>query len=524
MSETFPLLLNGEPIAIGGIDPNTTLLELVRDRGLLGTKEGCAEGDCGACTVAVRSRATGGGTSVGSGGAPGDETGGGTGGGAGWPFRAVNSCLVLAPSVAGQEVWTVEGLARDGALHPAQVVLAAAGGSQCGYCTPGFVMSLFTAYYGPRCAPDAPDTERDREIDDALVGNLCRCTGYRPIKDAARQLVALTPDARADRFLAAPVDAIGTDATATTSRVPTSYEHASYEHASYEYGAARYFRPARLDEALALLAAHPEARPVAGATDLGLLVTKGLQRFPLLVSLEGVAELTAIAETEDAWRVGAAVPLSLIGETLRGALPLIDQLLPRFASRQVRNRATIGGNLATASPIGDASPVLLALDARVRLAGPAGEREVPLDEYFTGYRRTVLEAGELVVAVLIPKVLPGPTPGTGAVRRLERFYKVAKRSHVDITTVSAAFVIDLDAENRIVRARLAYGGVAPTPRRAYVAERALQGRAWHTDDVAAGGAALEGAFEPISDHRGSASYRSALVGNLFARFCEEGAR
>jgi xanthine dehydrogenase small subunit len=431
-------------------------------------------------------------------------------------YRALNSCLVLLPSLAGLEVWTAEGISGKGVpdrggpagggpagggpagvtpsaendgLHPVQVALADAGGSQCGYCTPGFVMSLFADHY-PRPGRARPATT------DVLAGNLCRCTGYRPIRAAAEGLRQAGP-------AAGDVFAARLEAPAPT-RPPLDLRH----------GVRRYYRPPRLEEALAILADDPQARPIAGGTDLVLEVTKAFRPLPSLVSLEGIASLRRVRRTAHGWEIGGAATLTEVAEAVGGAVPLLRQMLPLFASLQIRNRATVGGNLCTASPIGDLSPVLLALDAVVVVTGPAGEREVPLSRFFTAYRETALRRGELLTAVRLPH------PPAGG-RRLGRAYKVAKRSRVDISTVAAAFCLDLDGAGRIARARLAYGGVAPTPARAPRAEAALEGRIWDEAALEGAQAELEATFSPISDLRGGAAFRRALVRNLLARFFEE---
>ena len=452
-------LLNGRTARGDGFPAHTTLLEYLRATGLTGAKEGCAEGECGACAVAVVA-----------------PDGGGS------RYRAVNSCLVFLPAVAGQEVYTVEGLARGGRLSEPQRAIAEGGGSQCGYCTPGFVVSLFTEYYRPgRSGPCDPH---------AMGGNLCRCTGYRPLRDAALSLGAPPADGFRER-LARPAPPL--------------------EAMALEAGGTRFERPASLAGCLALLAAHPEARLVAGATDLAVEANLRGRRWPLLVSVEGVPELRGFAETEVAIEIGAGLTLAEVEERWTLAPPAVREWFALFASPLIRNRATLGGNLATASPVGDAAPLLLALEAELRLAGPRGERTAPLAGFFTGYRQTALRPGELIAAVRIPKPLPA---------RLA-FYKAAKRALDDISTVAAAFAVDVDADGRVERARAAYGGVAATP--VVVAEfgRALLGRSWNAAAVRAAQEAVASALAPIGDHRGSARYRLALAQSLIEKFWNE---
>jgi xanthine dehydrogenase small subunit len=443
MSAPLTFRLNGAPVHAE--TPSEMLLVYLRGRGLTGTKEGCAEGDCGACTVALR-------TTVG--------------------FEAVNSCLLPVGAVAGRDVVTVEGLARNGTLHPVQEALATAGGSQCGFCTPGFVMSLFAAFYG------------GERSDDVLEGNLCRCTGYVPIRAALRSLPAPDPD---DPFLTPPAP------------LPVAT------------AVAGFFAPTTLAEVFALLKEHPEAKLLAGGTDVGVEINKLGRVYPVLVSLSGVAELQGLRDTGGVVEIGAGVTLSRLQRELRGTFPALDDMLHRFAARQIRNRATVGGNLGTASPVGDLAPVFLALNAQLKLVSAAGERTLPLSDFFTGYRATALRPGELIAAVRLPKAPPAMT----------RAYKVSKRGADDISTVSAAFAVALSAAGHVETARLAYGGVAATPARALAVERALVGQPWTAATVREAAAALHAAFTPLSDLRGSAAYRARLVGNLFERFFYE---
>ncbi len=458
---TLRFKLNGHDVDATGADPNTTLLAWLRQRGMTGTKEGCAEGECGACAVVLlRSDADGRAR-----------------------YEPVNSCLLLLASAAGQEIVTVEGVA-NGALHPVQDAMVRLGGSQCGYCTPGFVMSLFAEFYREGRAEGGFDPE-------SIAGNLCRCTGYRPIRDAGRSLPM--------------VDARDPCAARLSEPAPAP------SGVRYESASRRFFRPTSLSEALEVLAQHPDARIVAGGTDLVVEMNQRHARFETILSLEAVSELRALEDRDDALIVGAAVTLSELERRVHGQLPMMSELLPLFSSRLIRNRATLGGNLATASPIGDSPPVLLALGAEVTLASRAGERTVPLDAFFRGYRKTAMEPGELLVSVRIPK----PFPSIG------RFYKVSKRRHDDISTVAAAFALDLDASGVVTEARLAYGGVAATPVRARAAEDALRGKKWSAAAVSDAKAALEGAFTPMSDQRGSAGYRAAMVSRLMDKLWAE---
>jgi xanthine dehydrogenase small subunit len=461
LETSLSLTINGDRVRLKGISPTTTLLEYLRVNGWVGTKEGCGDGDCGACTVAI--------VAEGADNQP--------------HYQAVNSCLIPIGSLAGRQIITVEGIA-NGALHPVQQAMVETGGSQCGYCTPGFIMSLFAAYY-------------DGTIDDgALEGNLCRCTGYLPIRRAAQQVAKATPIDRFSQTLAA----------ATTRLEPVRYT----DHEQ------QFFRPTRLQEAIDLLQHNPQAVLVAGATDLGLEMSHHRQSFPVLISLEAVSELKQIGETPDFVEIGAAVPLSQVETQLRGIFPSLDEMLHWFAARQVRNRATIGGNLGTASPIGDLPPVLLALDTQVQITGIAGDRSLPLAQFFKGYRQTELQPGEIIRSIQIPRQ---PTPGTA--RRLSQSYKIGKRGTDDISIVAASFTIDLDAEDRILQARLAYGGVAATPVRAIEVEQRLIGQSWTRETVQQVKPDLREAFTPLTDLRASADYRKLLIANLFEKFFVE---
>jgi xanthine dehydrogenase small subunit len=445
-------LLNGRRVDAGGFAPQTTLLDFIRARGLTGAKEGCAEGECGACAVAMVA----------------GEDGGSA-------YRVVNSCLMFVPMAAGREFYTVESLAERGELSEAQQAMAAAGGSQCGYCTPGFVMSLF-----------AEQHRRDRTgaCDPlAMAGNLCRCTGYRPIRDAAYAITDAPRGPFRDRLEqpALPLERVSTEG---------------------------FSRPTTLAECSGMLDGHPGATLIAGCTDLGVESNLKLKRWPHLVSVEAVPELHELSESDAGVRIGAAVPLSDIGARWRGAPRVLHEWLDLFASPPIRNRATLGGNLATASPIGDAAPLLLALDASVHIAGANGRRALPLASFFTGYRRTVLQRGEILTTIEIPKPLPA----------FVRFYKVAKRRLDDISTVAAAMAIDRDRSGRVRRARFAFGGVAATPLLVAEAEQAVTGQPWNEAAVEQVQQVLDRGLTPMSDHRGSKEYRREVSKSLVEKF------
>jgi xanthine dehydrogenase small subunit len=455
LSSALEFVLNGRPVIIGPPSMPMTLLEFVRAHGLTGAKEGCAEGECGACAVAMVTRHH-------------HRS----------AYRIVNSCLIPVPTVAGREIYTVESLATGAVLADEQLALAAAGGSQCGYCTPGFVMSLFGEQYRPdRSGPCDPM---------ALAGNLCRCTGYRPIRDAVEAVGPPPPGAFLDRLTRStpPIEAIAT---------------------------AGFSRPGSVADCLAVLAARPDAALIAGGSDLGVEWNLRGRRWPHLISLEAIDALREWSETAQRIRIGAALPLSDIGLWWQSAPEAVTTWLALFASPLIRNRATLGGNLGTASPIGDAAPLLLAMDAAVEIAGAAGRRTVPLSSYFTAYRQTTRQPGELLTAIEIPKPLP----------RNFRFYKIAKRRLDDISTVAAAMAVDLDATGRISRARFAFGGVAATPLRLVVAERAIEGLHWNAAAVERVQGIIDETLQPLSDHRASKEYRLEVSKSLVARFWQE---
>jgi xanthine dehydrogenase small subunit len=454
MNTNTSFILNGRPVELAGADPTQSLLRWLKSRQQHGTKEGCGDGDCGACTVAMIETDADGRSQ----------------------YRTVNSCLLPMGALPGREIVTVEGLAEGERLHPAQQVMVDGAGSQCGYCTPGFVMSLFVGTH-------------DGDLSDHCIeGNLCRCTGYRPIRDAAKQLAAL-PIVE-DRFGAALRQA----------RTPLPSTQLGDFHS-----------PTSVTDALALKQRHPQAAWIAGATDFGVNLSRGQAVAPAFIALDRIAELQHIEIGEGVVRIGAAVPLSRIEHDLAGLFPLLDDMLPWFAAKQVKNRATFGGSLGSASPIGDLAPVLLALDGTVHLAGPDGPRNLPIDGYFLDYRKTQRRPDELIVAVTLPK------PDG----RISASYKIAKRQTDDISIVAASYAIRLDGERRVQHVRLAYGGVAAIPKRATRTEALLLGEVLGDALVERARAMLVEEFAPLSDHRADADYRRALAGNLFAKFVAE---
>lgn len=471
--------VNGRQRPMIGVSAHTSALDWLRGIGLTGSKEGCAEGECGACAVLLAT--------------PRDD------GGTDW--TAVNSCLVPAAALDGQEVVTAEGLGTPEQPHEVQERLAEAGGSQCGYCTPGFACSMAGEFYrrdrraGEADAADAADTVEGRADAHhgpngfdlhALAGNLCRCTGYRPIRDAAFAL----GDPESGDPLAERRDRPAPAAVAT--RLGDDGE--------------RFVRPSSLDEALGLLREEPDAVVAAGTTDWGVDVNLRGRRAPLTIAIERLAELRAFEVGDASIELGAALSLSEVQHRLGGRIPLLDELFPRFASPLIRNRATIGGNLGTASPIGDTSPALLALEARVVLVSAEGEREIDLAGFFTGYRTTARRPDELIRSVRIPLPLAG----------LASFHKISKRRFDDISSVAVGFAIDLD-DGVVASARIGLGGVAATPIRARATEAVLTGRRWNAETVRDAASVLATEGTPMSDHRASAEYRSLMLGTALVK-------
>ena len=452
MSTACPsiIVINGSPVDVSKVPVHESILDFLRASGRTGSKEGCNEGDCGACSILLLEK---------------DRT-----------PRSINGCLALVASLVGREIVTAEGLAQGTKLHPVQQAMVELNGSQCGYCTPGFICSMAEAH-------QRGISGNHGAIADQLCGNLCRCTGYRPIREAMLRSLD-DPQVPLPKPLQPPPPAPA-----------TSSDEAAVWH-----------RPATIKEALTLKAEYPDAVFIAGATELAVLIHKLHHRYPRLISLEGVPALRAITKSEKQWEIGAAAPLTDIEDTLEGEYPMLDRLLRHFASRQIRHRATLGGNLVTASPIGDTPPVLLALDASVVLASLTETRTVPLSEFFTGYRKTVMRPDEIMVSILLPRGLRGK----------EAFLKVSKRREMDISTVAAAFRIVMDDKGLVKEARLAFGGVAATPARALATEAALIGKPLQaTAEILT---LLDSEFTPLTDLRGSADYRKELIRGLFLKF------
>jgi len=449
-----------------GVAPTQTILQHLReDLRCTGTKEGCAEGDCGACTVVVGSLENG-------------EL----------ELKAVNSCIQFTPTLDGKALFTVEDLQLpDGRLHPVQQALVECHGSQCGFCTPGFAMSLWGMYLKQEGAVPSRC-----QIDDALSGNLCRCTGYRPIIDAAQRMVEL-PRADFDRA------AVAGQLLALQRGAGSSY---SYEGRSFH-------APRTLDELVALRAAHPQALILAGSTDVGLWVTKQMRELNDILYLGNVAELKSVREEGNYLDIGAGVTLQdAYAAVCRHYPQELGELMQRFASLPIRNAGTLGGNVANGSPIGDSMPWLIALGARLVLRGANGTRELALEDFYLGYQQKDLQADEFVASLRVPL----PQAGVRF-----RTYKLAKRFDQDISAVCAAFALTLDGDV-VKEARIAFGGMAATPKRAAAAEAVLTGRVWNEDALKEAMAALAQDYAPLSDMRASSSYRMKTAQNLLRRF------
>lgn len=452
---------------IDGVSPTRTVLQHLReDLHCTGSKEGCAEGDCGACTVVLGELHEG-------------EV----------RLRAVNSCIQFLPTLDGKVLYTVEDLAEGDSLHPVQAAMVDCHASQCGFCTPGFVMSLWAMY---EQHPHWPG--RDTAID-ACSGNLCRCTGYRPILDAT-EAAYQQPPRRLDR----------------TALVAQLQELADLPPLRYQEQGQRFFAPRSVAELASLRLAYPAARLLAGSTDVGLWVTKQLRELGDLIYLGRVAELRQIRRDENGLEIGAAVTLSDAFAVLCEQEPHIAELARRFASVPVRNAGTLGGNVANGSPIGDSMPALIALGATVQLQRGEAIRALPLEDFYLGYQQTALRPGEFLRAIHVP------VPPTA---QLFRSYKLSKRYEQDISAVCAAFALTLDAQGVISAARVAFGGMAATPRRAPRCEAVLLGLAWNETTLRQAQAALREDYQPLSDLRARADYRQQAATGLLERFWRE---
>lgn len=467
-------ILDGEVQTVRRLDPNTTVLNYLRENlRRTGTKEGCAEGDCGACTVVL-----------------GELHGDGV------RFQAINSCIQFVPTLDGKELFTVESLrAPNGNLHPVQRAMVECHGSQCGFCTPGFVMSLFALY-------KTESNPSRRRINDVLAGNLCRCTGYRPIVDAAQKMYAYGSGGADDADHANDAETIERlraiqrpNTLALSGPAPGGGEH-------------HYFAPANLSDLAALVQRYPDAHILAGGTDIGLWVTKHHMDLDTIIYIGDVGELQQLEVSDTHLEVGAAVTLTDAHQMIAQHYPDMGEMYRRFASPPIRNAATIGGNIANGSPIGDSMPGLISLDASLVLRLGEATRELPLDEFYLAYQKTALEPGEFVERVRVP--LPAPDHHF-------RTYKISKRFDQDISCVCGAFCLQLD-NGRVRDIRVCYGGMAATPKRAAECEKTLSGNEWTESTVAEAMEALDRDYAPIQDMRASIEYRRLVARNLLKKF------
>ena len=464
-------ILDGAVIEARDVGPTTTLLQYLRDTlGRTDTKEGCAEGDCGACTVVI-----------------GELENNGIG------YRAVNSCIRFLPTLDGKEVVTAESLADgSGTLHPVQQAMVDCHGSQCGFCTPGFVMSLFGLYL------NQPNASRD-DVVDALAGNLCRCTGYRPIIEAGCRMQSYLQPARWTRD----------DAQSTERRTRLkSIQRTTALELDISPG---FCAPRTLADLALAYAAAPDSLLLAGSTDIGLWVTKQMRELPPLLYIGEVAELRQVREVGGMLEIGAAVRLTEACAAIVRHYPMLGEIANRFASPPIRNAGTLCGNIANGSPIGDSMPFLIALGATVQLRCGDQTRTLPLEKLYLGYQKKALAAGEFVTAVIVP--LPRCCCATGS-------YKVSKRFDQDISAVCGAYALTL-RDGAVADARIAYGGMAAIPQRAVRTEAALIGRPWTESTIEAAAQQLAEDYTPLSDMRASDHYRLQIAKNLLKRFYYE---
>ncbi len=467
--DTIRFLLGTTPIEVSCAEPTMTVLQYLRQQRMTGTKEGCAEGDCGACTVVIGSQQKG-----------------------KMQYEAVNSCIMFIPFLHAKQLITVEHLCdHNGQMHPVQQAMVDEHGSQCGFCTPGFVMSMFAMVHNRVNSNKA-------SIDNAIAGNLCRCTGYAPIVSAARKVLSVEVE---DKF---------------NQRQDETIEQLENLNAGKAVCAGSqgklYFAPSTTEELAQVLAQRPQSRIVAGATDVGLWVTKQGRDLGTIVNISAIDSLKQLTVEANAIHIGASVTVARAMEPFAEHYPAMRQLFERFGSVQIRNLATIGGNVANGSPIGDTLPALVALDAKLIITSQSGSREISAEEFFIDYGVQDLKPGEFLSKVIVP--LP-------VAQQYFRIYKLSKRYHQDISAVCGAFSIVRGQAGGIKSARVCFGGMAPTPRRAFNCERVIVREGLTKKGIECARSALQEDYSAISDFRGSAQYRMRVAGNLVEKFANE---
>ena len=465
-------LLNGELVVVPEISPTTTVLNYLREeKSCKGTKEGCAEGDCGACTVVLAELDN---KSI--------------------KMKSVNACIQFVPTLQGKAVFTVEYLRQNtGKLHPVQQAMVDCHGSQCGFCTPGFVMSLWAVYNEHQSEQSRPERA---EVRSALTGNLCRCTGYRPILDAADAMFELPK--------------VTFDWNTLKAELEKLQDCDPSESGGLDIKVAneQFFAPKSLNQLLKLRATYPEATILAGGTDVGLWINKQFKELPIIIYLGDVAELKQCEHSENGLKIGAGVTLTDAYAAVSAIYPEMDQLWERFASQPIRNIGTLGGNVANGSPIGDSMPALIAAGASVVLSSIRGNREMPLEDLYLDYMKKDMATDEIVTAIRLPQP---------AAEQMFRCYKLSKRHDSDISAVFAAFSVQLD-KNKVTYCKIAFGGMAATPKRAVETEHYLLGKTWDEATVKQAMQQLDQDFTPLSDMRASEQNRMHLAMNLLYRF------
>ncbi len=475
MKSYINFLYNGEPVHIDfekeGLSPTTTLLNWSRNNGYKEVKEGCAEGDCGACTVVIAEAATDGKLK----------------------YNAVNSCILFLPALDGKMVITAAGLVPEthniNDLHPVQKAIVEDHATQCGFCTPGFVMSIFALYH-------TPDQYDDPKINNALAGNLCRCTGYDSIRKATKAALKENKEDyyhQNEAILLKALQEIETDSL------------------KIQVGDQLYLRPTLIDEAILMHGEHPEAEIINGSSDVALKQTKHFQRLPALLDLSALRQIKFFEKKDNELHIGSGMDLETIRGNVESVFPALYDILSVFASRQIRNVATMGGSLGSASPIGDLLPLIMAMDGSIVFTGKSGKRTVKANEYLTGYRETVLNSDELIYSIILPLPQANETV---------KMYKVSKRTDMDISTLSAAFRLKLSA-GKVDYIHMVYGGMAAMTLHAEKAEEFLNGKEWNEHNVNETARILESTFTPLSDARSGAKFRNIVTANLLKKFYED---